>query len=163
MICPVCGTSFHYCSSCSISYNWETTYCSEKCWHASPEYTEVQRRFAEIYLALDPAARTQFVAFVDELMCSDFDEFDVREWAQTVIFGSFAVTMVSTHHDRITVADIAGDYIKDTEGHVWYIIAMDVFAYDDLAPGQTLNVTWRNWNSEPSYGEWIWVDPSPGV
>jgi hypothetical protein len=40
---------------------------------------------------------------------------------------------------------------------------MDVFAYDDLAPGQTFNITWRNWNSEPSYGEWIWVDPSPGV
>ena len=84
MICPVCGTSFHYCSSCSISYNWETTYCSEKCWHASPEYTEVQRRFAEIYAALDPTARPQFVAFVDELLCSDFDEFDIRAWAQTV-------------------------------------------------------------------------------
>ena len=43
MICPVCGTSFHYCSSCSISYNWETTYCSEKCWHASPEYVNYHR------------------------------------------------------------------------------------------------------------------------
>lgn len=85
MICPVCGTSFHYCSSCSISHNWETTYCSERCWHASPEYMEVQRRFAEIYLALDPAARTQFVAFVDDLLCSDFDEFDVRAWAQTIV------------------------------------------------------------------------------
>lgn len=84
MICPVCGTSFHYCSSCSILYNWETTYCSEKCWHASPEYTGVQRRFAEIYLALDPAVRTQFVAFVDDLLCSDFDEFDIRAWAQTI-------------------------------------------------------------------------------
>ena len=45
---------------------------------------EVQRRFAEIYLALDPAARTQFVDFVDELLCSDFDEFDIRAWAQTI-------------------------------------------------------------------------------
>lgn len=85
MICPVCGTSFHYCSSCSILYNWETTYCSEKCWHASPEYTGVQRRFAEIYLALDPAVRAKFVAFVDDLLCSDFDEFDIRAWAQTIV------------------------------------------------------------------------------
>lgn len=45
---------------------------------------EVQRRFAEIYLALDPAARTQFVDFVDDLLCSDFDEFDIRAWAQTI-------------------------------------------------------------------------------
>ena len=44
----------------------------------------MQRRFAEIYAALDPAARPQFVAFVDELLCSDFDEFDIRAWAQTV-------------------------------------------------------------------------------
>jgi hypothetical protein len=45
---------------------------------------EVQRRFAEIYLVLGPAARTQFVAFVDDLLCSDFDEFDIRAWAQTI-------------------------------------------------------------------------------
>jgi len=44
----------------------------------------VQRRFAEIYLALDPAVRTQFVAFVDDLLCSDFDEFDIRAWEQTI-------------------------------------------------------------------------------
>lgn len=84
VICPVCGTSFHYCSSCSISHNWEATYCSERCWHASNEYTEMRRRFAEIGAALNPAARAKFVAFVDDLLCSDFDEFDIRAWAQTI-------------------------------------------------------------------------------
>ncbi len=83
VICPVCGISFHYCSSCCISYNWETTYCSEKCWYASPEYTDMQRRFAEICSALDPATCTQFVEFVDDILCSDFDEFDVRAWAES--------------------------------------------------------------------------------
>ena len=82
MICPVCGTRFHYCSSCNISSAWEASYCSEKCWHASRTYTEMRQRFGDLYAAMDPAVRARFVDFVEDIMASDFDEVDVREWGR---------------------------------------------------------------------------------
>lgn len=38
MKCKTCGKSFHACTSCSLSNEWEWYYCTEKCWKKSQEY-----------------------------------------------------------------------------------------------------------------------------
>jgi hypothetical protein len=65
---------------------------------------------------------------------------------------------VSENHERIIVEDVSDNYLKDTQGRVWHVFSMDPFERDDLSPGQALNITWRGWNRDPSYGEWIWVE-----
>ena len=79
-ICLKCGKTFHACSSCGLSYNYEYRYCREKCWKESDEYQKTKDIFLEFYNSLSQKQKESFET-VQECFCNDF-EYEIDNWTK---------------------------------------------------------------------------------
>jgi hypothetical protein len=66
MVRCTCGKEFHACSSCYLSNSWEYTYCSEKCWHKSPEYIAVMDSLAVVLHNIKTHALADLMNILDQ-------------------------------------------------------------------------------------------------
>lgn len=54
---------------------------------------------------------------------------------------------------EITVVDIVGDYVQDTDGNVWRLQFDNPFDQHNLTVGSTILIRWKCWVSTPRIGE----------
>jgi len=40
--CRTCKEKFHACNNCDLIYDWEWSFCTEKCWKESEEYKKAK-------------------------------------------------------------------------------------------------------------------------
>ena len=76
MICKNCSKNFHTCSNCSMLYNWEYDYCTEKCYKDSKEFKQIYENLKTIVCKLDKKEIETFKYYLESEYCFIVDEIE---------------------------------------------------------------------------------------